>query len=135
MCYFLYGGMNKEVDLEDFNKIEDHYFNFKIATPDQIKKSIARKDYKFSIGNDYCECDTPIGSGEVNSEELQKIIDYIHKLCKVKGMKYIFISKNWYGDKTKKEETVHIKDIDLASYLANMEENCLYKIQLFKRYY
>lgn len=78
MCYFLYGGMNKEVDLEDFNKIEDHYFNFKIATPDQIKKSIARKDYKFSIGNDYCECDTPIGSGE---------------------------------------------------------ENCLYKIQLFKRYY
>lgn len=47
-------------------------------------------------------------------------------------MKYIFISKNWYGDKIKKEETVHIQDIDLALYLANMEETVYIKFNYLK---
>ena len=29
----------------------------------------------------------------------------------------------------------NIQDIDILYFLANMEDNCLYKIELYKKYY
>ena len=88
-----------------------------------------------------CDCGSPIGKGKenLNSEELKYIkemADYIYKFCDIRGIQYILISKSEACDEIEKEEeTVHIQDIDLISYLANIEENRIYKIQLFKRYY
>ena len=55
-------------------------------------------------------------------------------LQNVRGIKYVLISKNWWKETNKKQETVHIRDIDVLHFLANIEENCLYKIELYKKY-
>ena len=56
-------------------------------------------------------------------------------LKKVRGIKYILISKNWVKETNNKQEIVHIDDIDILHFLANAEDNCLYRIEMYKKYY
>ena len=140
MCYFLYGGINEGINIKDFKKIQNNCFNFEITTKEEFKEAVSQDNYKYHITNSMCDCNIPIGKGKknLNSEELKyikKMADYICKFCDIRGIRYILISKNWACDEIEEEETVHIQDIDLISYLANIEENRIYKIYLFKRYY
>ena len=43
------------------------------------------------------------------------------------------MSINWVGRINKREEHYHIDDINLAEFLANIKENCLYRIDLYER--
>ena len=47
----------------------------------------------------------------------------------------MLISKNWLDNENETEETVHIDDIDVIPFLANIQDNRLYKIELYKKYY
>lgn len=141
MCYFLYGGINEGINIKDFKKIQNDSFDFHVTTKDEFKKAVFKENHEYRITYNMCDCGSPIGKGKenLNSEELKYIkemADYIYKFCDIRGIQYILISKSEACDEIEKEEeTVHIQDIDLISYLANIEENRIYKIQLFKRYY
>ena len=141
MCYFLYGGINEGININDFKKIQNDRFDFHITTKDEFEKAVFKDNHEYHITHSMCDCNTPIGKGEknLNSEELKyikELADYIYKFCDIRGVRYILISKSEACDEIEKEEeTVHIQDIDLISYLANIEENRIYKIQLFIRYY
>lgn len=140
MCYFLYGGINEGINIKDFKKIQNDRFDFHVTTKDEFEKAVFKDNHEYRITYNMCDCDSPIGKGEknLNSEELKYIkemADYIYKLCDIRSIQYILISKSGDCDEIEGEETVHIQDIDLISYLANIEENRIYKIQLFKRYY
>lgn len=136
MCYFLYGGVNKGINIEDYKKYSrNSLFFFAEGTESDIKHCIKECKDDYRITKNYCDCGTALGSHMVDKEELKELGQYINQLRKVKGIKHIFISKNWWEEETQKELTIHIDDVDIIDYLANIEDNCLYKIQLFKIHY
>ena len=51
----------------------------------------------------------------------------------IRDIKCVYISKNWVGKINKMEEHYHIDDIDIAEFLSNIKDNCLYRIDLYVR--
>lgn len=137
MCYFLYGAVNDGISIEQYNKvIQNSKYHFNIGNNQDVNSSIGSSEYR--ITSCYCDCNTPIGEKLENNQNLDDLKDFeklLNKLRSVRGIKHIYLSKNWCLEANVKEETVHIDDIDPLSYLANIEENCLYKIQLYKWHY
>jgi hypothetical protein len=132
MCFHLYGGINIGVNKKDYNKISSGHFSFIECTKAEIKHSIDNCDSKCRITKRICDCNTALGTHEKDNNELSDLSIYINQLRKVRGIKHVFISKNWWEDKLEKEYVVHIDDIDIIQFLADIECNCLYKIQLFR---
>lgn len=136
MCYFLYGGINKGINIDDYKKFSNNSgFSFNEGIETDIKKCIEDCKNNFRITKNYCDCETALGTHQTNEKDLLELAENINQLRKVKGIKHIFISKNWWRHKTKTEQTVHIDDIEIIQYLADIEDDCLYKILLFKKYY
>ncbi len=135
MCYFLYGTVNNGINESDFNsKTQNTDYHFKIGKKDDLNKCIeeCRTDYR--ITRNHCDCDSPVGAKNTDKAELKELAQLLINLKSVRGIKHIYISKNWIEETNTKEENVHIDDIDIVSFLANIEENCLYKIELYPRY-
>lgn len=136
MCYHLYGVVNKEINIDDFDRItKDTNYHFLTGTEEEIIKSINAEDCKYRITREYCDCGTPIGDGHKNKSGLKEAADYLRLLQDIRGIKYAYLCKVWTGDRVEKEQTVHIQDIDLLYFLANTEDCCLYKIELYKKYW
>lgn len=134
MCYFLYGGINSGINIGDYKKISrKRAFFFNEGTVSDVKRCIENCEDNYRITSNYCDCETALGSHETNAKELLDLSEHIAQLRKVRGIKHIFISKNWWKHKSEREETVHIDDIDVVQYLADIQDDCLYKIQLFRK--
>lgn len=136
MCYFLYGTVNDGINENDFNsKTENTDYHFKIGKKDDLSKCIKECKADYRITYNHCDCDSPVGAKDTDNEELKELGKLLIDLKSVRGIKHIYISKNWIEETNTKEETVHIDDIDIVSFLADVEENCLYKIEMYSRYF
>ena len=56
-------------------------------------------------------------------------------LRNLRDIQCVYLSKNWDGEVNEDEKTVHIDEIDVVDFLAKIKDNCLYKIELCKKYY
>ena len=136
MCYFLYGAINDGINVDDYEKtIKDTEYHFSFGNITSVNECVASCDNSYRITLNHCDCDTAIGQKHTNKIELEDLKDLLLNLQNVRGIKHILISKNWWKETNNKQETVHIQDIDILYFLANMEDNCLYKIELYKKYY
>lgn len=136
MCYFLYGAVNGGINVEQYNKvIQDSKYHFNIGNKQDVNTSVEKCNAMYRITSDCCDCNTPLGQKSENNNALKDFDKLLNKLKSVRGIKHIYLSKNWVYETNEKEETVHIDDIDSLHYLANIEENCLYKIELHKWHY
>jgi hypothetical protein len=135
MCYFLYGSVNPEANEADLEGIVSGY-HFCRGDRHAIIKAAksAQADGTYRIGHGQCDCDTPVGAGREDAPELRNLASYFAELRTVRNIKYVYIIKNWAGQKVLPEQAVHIDDIEPVSFLAALKENCLYKIELFQRY-
>ncbi len=136
MCYFLYGAVNDGVSLKEYHEaIKDSAFHFRIGSAKDVNEGIKNCDDGYRITLDSCDCDTAIGQKDSDRKELKKFEKFLLNLRDVRGIKYMLLSKNWWRETNTRQETVHIDDIDLLHFLAGIEDNCLYKIELYKRYH
>lgn len=136
MCYYLYGSVNDGINMSDYDKaIKNSKYRLNIGNKNDVNICVKNCGYEYRITSDMCDCDNPIGKGKVDKKALKDFVDVLLKLKDVRGIKYIFLSKNWVEETNEKVETVHINDIDVLPFLANIKENCLYKIELYKKYY
>ncbi len=136
MCYFLYGAINSGINAEDYNKtIQNSEFRFAPGTLKDVNACVENCGDSYRITLNHCDCDTAIGEKQTNQKQLKVLKELLISFKDIRGIKYILISKNWWQETNEKQETVHIDDIDVLYFLANMEDNCLYKIELFKKYY
>ena len=136
MCYFLYGAINDGINVDDYEKtIKDTEYHFSFGNITSVNECVANCDNSYRITLNHCDCNTAIGQKHTNKKELEELKDLLLNLQNVRGIKHILISKNWWKETNNKQETVHIQDIDILYFLANMEDNCLYKIELYKKYY
>lgn len=135
MCYFVYGAMDKAVNLKDYECVKKkHDFVFNIGTKHDIKMSIVNESHDYRVTQWVCDCDFPLGSKNREAEEINELQALIEELRTVSDAKCLYLSKTWIGTKNKKEETIHLDDVDIKDFLANMETDCLYRIDLFNRY-
>lgn len=135
MCYFLYGAVNDGINETDYERVSKNAsYHFKTGRKSDVYNCVENclKDYRITLN--HCDCDSPIGSNDVNNKELKDIEQFLINLKSVRGIKHIFISKNWIQEINAKEETIHIDDIDIKAFLANIEKNCLYKIEMYPKY-
>ena len=136
MCYFLYGAINDGLNPADYTKVmQDSLYHFRTGTAADVNAAVKKCDPEYRITFQHCDCDTPLGSGRTNTAKMKEFEELLLDLQTIRGIKHILVSKNWWEDVNTKTETVHIFDLDLPYFLANMQDNCLYKIELYPRYY
>ena len=136
MCYFLYGAINEGVNTDDCEKItKGTGYHFALGNVDSVNEGVANCDDTYRITSNHCDCDTAIGQKAIGKKELEKFRELLLDLQNVRGIKYLLISKNWWEETNSKQQTVHLQDVDILHFLANMEDNCLYKLELYKKYY
>ena len=136
MCYFLYGAINEGVNTDDCEKItKGTGYHFALGNIDSVNEGVANCDDTYRITSNHCDCDTAIGQKAIGKKELEKFRELLLDLQNVRGIKYLLISKNWWEETNSKQQTVHLQDVDILHFLANMEDNCLYKLELYKKYY
>ncbi len=136
MCYFLYGAVNDGINADDYNKvIKNTGFYFRIGDTTAVNECVAGCDSSYRITRNHCDCHTAEGQKHTHKNELKELRELLLNLQNVRGIRYVLISKNWVNETNNKQETVHIQDIDVLCFFADMEDNCLYRIDLYKKYY
>ena len=136
MCYYLYGAINEEVNLYEYNKVmQNSEYHFNVGNENDINSCVENCDNSYRITVGYCDCNTALGEKDTEREELKDFEDLLLNLKYIRGIKHVLLSKNWALNTNSKQETVHIDDIDILYFLANIEDDCLYRIELYPRYY
>lgn len=136
MCYFLYGSINREINIKDYKKVtKNSGYNFSIGSKNDVNTCVQNCGSEYRITSNCCDCDIPFGSKDINKKELKEFSTLLTKLKSVRGIRYVTLSKNWVEEPNEKEIRVHIDNIDTLHFLANIEERTLYTIELYKKYY
>jgi len=136
MCYFLYGSINSGINVKDYEKaIKNSKYYFNIGGKEEVNACVQNEGDEYRITSNIWDCETPLGSKYTNKKGLKEFADLLSDLKSVRGIKHITISKNWVGEPNEREVTVHIDDIDLLHFLANIDERTFYTIELYKKYY
>jgi hypothetical protein len=135
MCYFLYGAVNGGINEADYARVDKSCgYYFPIGEKEDVNNCVEKCGNDFRIKKSQCDCDTAVGKHKTGKEELKGLSQMLDEMRSVRGIKHIYMSKNWAKETNSREICVHIQDIDAVKYLADMKENCLYKIGLYKKY-
>ncbi|MBQ2758893.1 MAG: hypothetical protein IKJ88_05685 [Clostridia bacterium] len=136
MCYFLYGAVNREINERDYkNIIKNSKYHFVPGDIADVNSCVANCAENYRITSNHCDCESAVGGKDIYNEELKNWEELLLKLKTAQGIKYVLLSKNWWKETNTKQETIHIDDVDIASFLADIENNCLYQIYLYPKYY
>ena len=134
MCYFIYGAVNTETGPKDLERLlSGSEYSFKLGTKHDVKQAALNDDEGFCVRQSICDCKFPMGMGDPEAPELKALSETIQKLREARGIKCVYLAKAWAGEPIKTEQQVHIDDICAAEFLAEASENCLYRIDLYKR--
>ena len=134
MCYFLYGAVNEGINQKDYEEIsQGNSYHFNIGTKHDVKMSVLenRDDHRLTKG--CCDCGSAIGGKNPEHEDITELCNLLNDMRLIDHIQYVYMSINWVGRINKREEHYHIDDINLAEFLANIKENCLYRIDLYER--
>ena len=135
MCCILYGAMDRSVNIRDYDRASQrHIYRFPLGTRHDVKMCILNNGDAFRVTDWICDCDFPVGKGDEHAPELKDLAGLILELKQTRDAKCLYLTKVWNGKRNGKEVTVHVDDMDLIPFLANMEENCLYRIDLYPRF-
>ena len=135
MCYYAYSAVNPEINTADHERLlRGSSFFFRPGTKHDIKMAVAKETDDYRLTDWYCDCDLGLCEGGAQVPELREIAECLRNLQKARNAKCVYLCKTWTGDRNKKEETVHIEDLDLTEFLASMKTETLYRIDLYERY-
>ena len=77
-----------------------------------------------------------IGSlADKSLEELSALSQLIHSLRSARNAKRVYLCRTWIGTQNTSEVRVHIDDVDLPSFLSFAKTDCLYQIDLYRRFW
>ena len=132
MCYMLYGAMDPSVHPDDYKRAsQGSDYTFPIGTKHDVKMAIQKASGEYRVTQWMCDCDFPVGKQDPTAKELRSLANLMTDLQAARNAKCLYLAKAWTGQGCKSEERVHIKDLDLPAFLANLQERCLYRIDLY----
>ena len=121
MCYIFYGVVNKEINESDRERIvKNSDYTFKIGTKHDIKEDISKLNYNYRVTRWQCDCDFPVGLHDSGAKEITDLEKLLLDLRTARGVKCVHLARVWAGDKCKSEKQVHIDDINIPEFLANV---------------
>ena len=136
MCYLLYGAINEDVSPQDYRRLTaTARFSLRPGTKEELSRSIKRGGLEFRATSHLCDCDSPFGGGNADDEELSALSQLIHSLRSARNAKRVYLCRTWIGTQNTSEVRVHIDDVDLPSFLAFAKTDCLYQIDLYRRFW
>ena len=103
MCYFLY--------------------HFRIGKEKDVNACVEACKEEYRIAHQPCDCESSIGEKDPQKADLKELEELFVQLKTVRGIKYVWLSKNWWKNTNLKQEAVHVDDINVPHFLANAEEN------------
>lgn len=135
MCYYLYGSLYGNIPENEYDSIQRKYqYRISRGTKHDLKKAVlAPGGYvqdDFRITDRMCDCDSPVGRNDPHDKMILELRELIVELSKLPGAKQINICKTWIGKRNKKEINVKLQDLDIAEFLADMQSDHLYSIDL-----
>ncbi len=134
MCYVLYGAMDPSVHPDDYAKAsQGSKYAFPIGTRHDVKMAILKDSGAYRVTQRICDCDFPTGMGDPSAKELGDLASLMEALQKARNAKCLYLAKAWAGERCKTEEQVHIKDLELPRFLAELKDRCLYRIDLYPK--
>lgn len=81
MCYFLYGSVNSEINIDDYKKAtKNSKYHFNIGSKDDVNACVQNCGVEYRITATQCDCDTPIGSKQANKERINEISELLTNL-------------------------------------------------------
>ena len=135
MCYFLYASLYGKVSEADYNIVQSKYeYKISLGTKHDVKLAVMNSteyvedDYR--ITDWVCDCDSPVGKRDVEDPMITELSNLIIELSELSGVKQINICKTWIGRRNKKEISLNLKDTDIPEFLANLEPNKLYSLEV-----
>ncbi|MBQ2445313.1 MAG: hypothetical protein II272_02615 [Oscillospiraceae bacterium] len=132
MCYILYGAADPAIHPGDHKKAcQASEYAFPIGTKHDVKMAIVKDSGDYRVTQWICDCDFPTGKHDPTAKELLSLAKLIQALKEARNAKCLYLAKAWTGESCKTEERVHIKDLDLPTFLAELKERCLYRIDLY----
>ncbi len=135
MCYYLYGSLYGDVPESEYRVIKDKYsYKISIGTKHDVKNAVkAAAEYvqdDYRITDWICDCASPVGKHDHTDSMIIELSKLISELSVLPGAKQINICKTWTGKQNKREIKLKLKDIDIPMFLADLQENCLYCLEL-----
>ena len=135
MCFFLYGSLYGNVSESEYVDVKSKYdLKISIGTKHDVKNAVkAAAEYvqeDFRITDWICDCDSPIGKHDPSDPMIIELNNLIIDLAAIPGAEQINICKTWTGKRNKREITVNLFDIDLPEFLADIQENVLYCLNI-----
>lgn len=135
MCFFLHGALNGDVSEAEYESVIGKYeYNLARGTKHDVKIAVKESTMivktEFRVTDWMCDCDSPVGKHDYKDPVIVDLSNMISELAALSGAKQINICKTWIGKRNKKEVNVNIKDIEIPVFLADMEENVLYSVNI-----
>jgi hypothetical protein len=135
MCFFLHGALNGDVSEAEYESVIGKYeYNLARGTKHDVKIAVKESTMivktEFRVTDWMCDCDSPVGKHDSKDPVIVDLSNMISELAALSGAKQINICKTWIGKRNKKEVNVNIKDIEIPVFLADMEENVLYSVNI-----
>ena len=136
MCYLLYGAINEDVSPQDYKRLSaTSRFSIRPGTKEELRRSIEQGKYDFRATSHPCDCDSPFGGGNADDEEILALSQLICSLRNARNAKRVYLCRIWVRTQLQSEVRVHIDDVDLPSFLAAAKSDCLYRIDLYRRFW
>lgn len=127
MCYYIYGALFGDIDLNNYQALENNYeMKIRLGTKHDVKMSVQHVDCDYRVTEGCCDCESDLGKGDIDAEEVKQCADLLNDIKNIKGAEYIYLCKTWAGKNNKKEKHMKLGEINIQEVLANFEENCLY---------
>ena len=127
MCYFIYGSLYGDIDKDKYDAISAKYeYKIRLGTKHAVKMAVKNEAADYRVTNWCCDCDGPICGKNKDNDELLQYEALFNEIKNLKGVKHIYFCKTWAGSINKREITVDLKNTDIRTALAEMNENNLY---------
>jgi len=105
MCFYITATLPKDINLEQLKNIfNEHNMAFNIIKNSKVQSQLRNGELYFRATNDYCDCDTVLGSLN-NLQEYQNLLNS-QKVRTLKKKKWTDEQiENWIKEKLQKEGT------------------------------
>lgn len=131
MCYYIYGALFGNIDLNDYKALENNYeIKLRVGTKHDVKMAVQQVDCGYRVTEGCCDCESDLGRGNMEAEEVKQFEKMLNDMKTIKGAECIYLCKTWAGKSNKKEKCLKLNDINIRDALANFEENCLYIFEI-----
>ena len=135
MCYFLYASLYGDIPASDYQSVQKRYpYKISPGTKHDLKLTVAAAEdcvqSDFRCTDWVCDCDSPVGQHDPDDPMIRSLGALISELAALPGAKQIHLCKTWAGRRNKREIRLKLSDTDLPEFLADLQENCLYSLDL-----